>query len=166
MCDTGYSVKRLVEDLKELKARGEPEPALLEEVRDRVKRLLLMKHNWLRPRMRIVSADPSSPGVYLLHEEDDHSLAVFVVTWAPGEETPPHEHGTWAVIAGLEGWETQHRWKRVDGTLVRDGSERIDSNVVVALGTGAIHSVHNESGDVSVTLHVYGVHPDHAVPRD
>ena len=42
MCDTGYSVKQLAEDLRDLKARGEPEPVLLEEVSERVKRLLLM----------------------------------------------------------------------------------------------------------------------------
>jgi hypothetical protein len=90
-------VKRLVEDLQELKARGEPEPVLLEEVSERVKRLLLMKHNWLRGSMCKLSADGST-GIYQLHEEPDHSLAVFVVTWPPGEETRPHEHrpGPWS----------------------------------------------------------------------
>lgn len=166
MCDTGYSVKRLVEDLRELKARGEPEPVMLEEVRELVKRLMLMKHNWLRGSMRVPSADPSSPGVYRLHEEPDHSLSVFVHTWAPGEETRPHNHGTWAVIGGLEGWETQHRWKLLDdGSVVRDRSERVDERTIVALDSQAIHSVHNDSGAVSVTLHVYGVDPEYTGRR-
>ena len=169
MCDTGYSVKRLVEDLKRLQAHGEPEAALLEEVRERVKRLLLMKHNWLRSSMCVPGADPSSPGCYKLHEEPDHSLAVFVVTWAPGGETPPHDHGTWAVIAGLDGWETLHRWKRVDdgsNPVVRDGSERVDTKAIVAMDSSAIHSVQNDSGAVSVTLHVYGMDPDYTDGRD
>jgi len=167
MCDTGYSLKRLVEDLQDLKARGEPEPALLEEVSERVKRLLLMKHNWLRGSMCKLAADGTT-GIYQLHEEPDRSLAVFVVTWPPGEETRPHEHRTWAVVGGLDGWETQHLWKRLDdgsksghAELVRERSERIDSSTIVTLGSNAIHSVQNDSGALSVTLHIYGMHPDY-----
>jgi len=155
VCDTGYSVKRLAEDLGRLKARGEPEAAMLEEVRGRVKELLLMKHNWLRSRMCVPGA------AHLLHEEEDHSLAVFVFAAAAGEESSPHDHGTWVVIAGLDGWQTNHRWKRVDGELVAEGSGRIDSNAIVALPAGSIHSMLNDSGAVAVTLHVYGMHPDY-----
>jgi predicted metal-dependent enzyme (double-stranded beta helix superfamily) len=170
MCDTGYSVKRLVEDLRLLKARGGPEPALLEEVQECVKRLMLMKHNWLRSSMTMPSEEPQSAGVFQLHEEPDHSLAIFVVTWMPGEETPAHDHGTWAVVGGLEGWETQHRWKRLDdgskpgyAEVVRDRSERIDTRTVAALDSKAIHSVQNDSGAKSVSLHVYGMHVDYTV---
>jgi predicted metal-dependent enzyme (double-stranded beta helix superfamily) len=161
MCDTGYSVKRLVEDLRDLKARGEPEPVVLEAARDYVKRLVMMKHNWLRSSMTQAAEMPSEPGVYVLNEEPDHSLFVLVVTWPPGEETRPHDHATWSVIAGLQGYETQHRWKRVGEKLVREGSQRIDSTTIVTLESDAIHSVHNDSGAESVSLHVYGMHPDY-----
>ena len=157
MCDTGYSVKRLVEDLRELKGRGEPEAALLEAARDRVKSLLLMKHNWLRSSM-------CKPGIHQLHEEPDHSLAIYVVTWEPGEETTPHNHGTWTIIAGLDGWETQHRWKleprQIPNVVVRESSQRIDTATIIAMDSDAIHSVHNDSGALSVTLNVYGMNPD------
>ena len=155
MCDTGYSVKRLVEDLREIAALGAPEPEMLEQVRGKVKQLMMMKHNWLRPSMTATES-------CLLHEEHDHSLAVFVFTAQPGEEAEPHAHGTWVVIGGLEGWQTQHRWKREGGELVRDGSERIDTQTIVALESDAIHSLHNDSGANAVTLTVYGMHPDYA----
>jgi predicted metal-dependent enzyme (double-stranded beta helix superfamily) len=169
MCDTGYSVKRLVEDMKELREGGADDAAMAEAVPDLAKRLVLMKHNWLRPYMcEPNTSEPNSAGVFALHEEADHSLAVFVVTWLPGDETPPHDHGTWAVIAGLDGWETNHRWKRIDDGLVpgyadvrRDCSERIDAGTIVSLPPETIHSVHNDSGGKSVTLHIYGVHVDH-----
>lgn len=154
MCDTGYSVKRLVEDLREIAGLGAPEPEMLEAVRAKVKQLMLMKHNWLRSSMTATES-------WLLHEEPDHSLAVFVFTAKPGEEAQPHSHGTWVVIGGLEGWQTQHRWKRVGSELVRDGSERIDAKTIVALGSEAIHSLHNDSGAPAVTLNVYGMHPDY-----
>jgi len=154
VCDTGYSVKRLAEDLRAIAGRGGPEAEMLEQVRGKVKELMMMQHNWLRPSM--TKADS-----YLLHEEPDHTLAVFVYTSAPGEESPPHEHASWTVIGGLEGWQTHHRWKRAGAELVREGSERVDSVTIVALGSGAIHSVQNDSGARSVTLHVYGKNPDY-----
>ena len=169
MCDTGYSVKRLVEDMTELREGGADDAAMAEAVPELAKRLVLMKHNWLRSYMCEPNAsDRNAAGIYKLHEEPDHTLGVFVVTWLPGDETPPHDHGTWAVIAGLEGWETNHRWKRIDDGLVpgyadvrRDFSERIDEGTIVSLPTESIHSLHNDSGGKSVTLHIYGVNVDY-----
>ena len=51
MCDTGYSVRDLVADLRDMKARGADESRMLREAPDLVKRLVLMKHNWLRSYM-------------------------------------------------------------------------------------------------------------------
>ena len=169
MCDTGYSLKRLVEDMKALRDGGADDAAMAERVPELAKRLVLMKHNWLRDHMCAPNAaDPGSAGIYALHEEPDHSLAVFVVTWLPGDETPAHDHGTWAVIAGLEGWETNHWWQRIDDGLIpgyadvrRAGFRRIDAGTIVAMPPEAIHSLHNDSGGKSVTLHIYGVNVDY-----
>ena len=169
MCDTGYSVKRLVEDLKALRSGGADDAAMAGSVPDLARQLVQMKHNWLRPHMCEPHAtDRNSAGIHALHEEPDHTLAIFVVTWLPGDETPAHNHGTWAVIAGLEGWETNHWWRRTDAGLVpgyadvqRAGSQRIDPGTVVAMPGEAIHSLHNDSGGKSVTLHLYGMNVDY-----
>jgi predicted metal-dependent enzyme (double-stranded beta helix superfamily) len=169
MCDTGYSVKQLAADLRDLKEQGLDDEAMVREVPDLAKRLVLMKHNWLRSYMREPNPEPgASAATYRLHEEPDHSLAVFVVTWLPGDETPPHDHGTWAVIAGLHGHETNHWWKRTDdgsvpgfASVERAGSERIDSGTIIAMPPRAIHSLHNDSDAVSVTLHIYGRNVDY-----
>ena len=161
MCDTGYTPRDLVADLRDLKARGAPEGEMLEEVSGLVKRLVMMKHNWLRPSMQVPSGDITQASIYPLHEEPDHSLTVNVVTWMAGRENRPHNHETWAVIGGLVGWETQHRWKRVgEDTVERILTEKIDPKTVVTLDSQAIHSVHNDSGELSVTLHVYGMNPE------
>ena len=166
MCDTGYTVRDFVADLRELAGRGESEAVVLEEVREMVKRLLLMKHNWLRSSMQQPSGDPERPTIYKLHEEPDHSITVNVVTWMPGRETRPHNHETWAVVGGLSGWETQHLWKRVDDDRVeRISTERIDAKTIVTLDSQTIHSVHNDSGALSVTLHVYGRDPEYTDRR-
>jgi predicted metal-dependent enzyme (double-stranded beta helix superfamily) len=168
MCDTGYSTKRLVADLRDLRLRYPMEKQLLEAIPDLAKRMVLNKHNWLRPHMCEPGLDAGQAGVYTLHEEPDHSLAIFVVTWLPGDETPPHNHATWAVIAGLEGHETNHWWRRTDDGTVpgyakieRAGSLRIDPANIVAMPGEAIHSLHNDSDAASITLHLYGRNVDY-----
>jgi len=170
MCDTGYSIRDLVSDLRSLKRQGLDDDAMAREAPDLVKRLVLMKHNWLRPSMCVPNAERgASAATYRLHEEPDHSLALFVVTWLPGDETPPHDHGTWAVIAGLDGHETNHWWRRIDdgsvpgyARVARAGQERIDPSRIVALPRPSIHSLHNDSDAASVTLHLYGINVDFA----
>jgi predicted metal-dependent enzyme (double-stranded beta helix superfamily) len=163
MCDTGYTVRDLAADLRELKAQGLDEPAMLREAPELVKRLVLMKHNWLRPYM---TTPPAGPGPamsrYVLHEEPDHSLALLVVTSRPGQENAPHDHGTWAVIAGLEGWETHCLWKGAGGDEVEalHAGKRVDAATVVTVPSDAIHSLHNDSDAVAVTLQLYGMNVD------
>lgn len=169
MCDTGYSLKRLVGDLRFLRAQAADDAEMAEQVPELAKRMVLARHTWLRPNMCIPNAaDSNAAGVYQLHEEPDHSLAIFVVTWLPGDETPPHDHGTWAVIAGLDGHETNHWWKRTDDGSIpgyadvrRAGSQRIDPSSIVAMPPEAIHSLHNDSDALSITLHLYGMNVDH-----
>ena len=54
----------------------------------------------------------------MLHEENDHTNAVFLLSWLPDRGTPAHDHGTWAVVAGIEGEEKETMWQRND-----DGSK-------------------------------------------
>ena len=162
MCDTGYTVRDLAADLRDLKAQGLDEPAMLREAPELVKRLILMKHNWLRSYM---TTPPSQPGPamtrHVLHEEPDHSLALFVVTSRAGQRNEPHDHGTWAVIAGLDGWETHCFWKRTGGDEVEPAAKgRLDAATVVTVPSDAIHSLTNDSDAAAVTLQLYGMNVD------
>ena len=168
MCDTGYTIKQLVPALRELRLRVPDEAGMILAVPDLARRLVRYQHNWLRDSMCVPSPEPGRAGTFTLHEEPDHSLAVIVVTWLPGEETPPHDHGTWAVIAGLRGRETNHWWKRLDdgsrpgyAEVKRNGHVRVEPDTVIAMGARRIHSVQNDSKDVSVSLHIYGMHVDY-----
>lgn len=57
-------------------------------------------------------------GVHMLHEEPNHDLAVFLVSWLPNRGTTPHNHKTWAVVVGIEGQEQEVNYDRLD-----DGSK-------------------------------------------
>ncbi len=169
MCDTGYTVRDLVSDLRDMKERGAKEGEMLAEAPDLLKRLVLMKHNWLRSYMyEPVRAASEGSSSYRIHEEPDHSLSLFVVTWPPTAETQPHDHGTWVVVAGLEGREIHHRWKRTNGgdEVERSGEDRIETGTIVTLPRDAIHSFENDSGTVSVTLQLYGTNTDYTEHRN
>jgi predicted metal-dependent enzyme (double-stranded beta helix superfamily) len=168
MCDTGYTVKEFVTDLRDLKSRGLDEVALLAEARDLASRLMLMKHNWLRSYMMAPPEPADHPfSRHKLHEESDHSLLVLVVTLGAGRHTAPHDHGTWALVAGLDGHETNRRWRLAsDGGVEPDGEQAIDSATIVSISSGEIHSLHNETGAPSVTLQVYGSNPEFTPHRN
>ncbi len=104
-------------------------------------------------------------GFQVLHEEPDHTLAVAVLSWLPGRGTPPHDHGTWGLVVGVEGDEVNEFWKRVDdGTKPGHAELQKLSEKVFAPGQtllltpNIIHSVRNDSDEISVSLHIYGKH--------
>ena len=49
--------------------------------------------------------------LYLLSEDEDLNNALYLYRPAPGMSTPPHDHSTWAVIAGIEGEEPNTVWQ-------------------------------------------------------
>jgi predicted metal-dependent enzyme (double-stranded beta helix superfamily) len=82
-----------------------------------------------------------------------------------GRGAPPHNHGTWAVVAGVDGEETNVFWKRLDdgsrpgyAEIVRTGETPFGPGDVVSFLPAQIHSVVNATGEVTVSLHVYGKH--------
>jgi predicted metal-dependent enzyme (double-stranded beta helix superfamily) len=102
-------------------------------------------------------------GLHVLHEEADHTLFVIVAAWLPGRGVAPHNHGTWAVVAGVDGEERNVFWTRLDDGS-RPGFAQIQQQRdkvfgpgdVLTLLPGAIHSVVNDTAQVTVSLHVYG----------
>ena len=162
-----YSIASLVDDLRRIVAETPDEAEILSRARPLARRAALSKDTWLEKRF--YTADPEQGfGVYLLHEEPDHSLAVFAVSWLPNRGAPPHDHGTWAIVAGVDGPEKNEFYERLDDRSRRGYAElkKIGEKVfgvgdVLAMRTGQVHSIWNESDAVSVSLHVYGRNIQH-----
>ena len=56
----------------------------------------------------------SKAKLYLLSEDDRHEYALYAVSEKLGNMSPPHDHTTWAVIAGIEGEELNKFYRRLD----------------------------------------------------
>jgi predicted metal-dependent enzyme (double-stranded beta helix superfamily) len=162
-----FGVRDLVAALREARDHALDERDMLRRVRALASRAAERRDDWLKPEMCRPDSEQGF-GICVLHEEDDHQLAVFVASWLPGRGTPPHDHGTWAVVAGIDGIERNTFWKRLDdgaqpgyAEIVPVGERDFGAGEVLALPRGAIHSVHNHTDRVSVSLHIYGHHVNH-----
>ena len=160
---TPYTLEQYVRDLRTITAQ-ETDPV---KITDRVAPLakkFAQSPGWFRPEYRECNAEQGF-GVHLLHEEPNHDLAVFLVSWLPNRGTSPHNHKTWAVVVGIEGQEQEINYKRVDdGTkpgfadLKRGGERVMATGDIARCYPEHIHSVRNVGRDISMSLHTYGRH--------
>lgn len=159
-----YPIAQLVSDVKRVCAQFEDERQILSNVRPLARRAALSRSSWLEDRMYGADATQGF-GVHLIHEEPDHTIAILALSWLPDRGAPPHDHGTWAVVAGVDGPEKNEFFERADdlsrpgyAELRKIGEKVCGVGDVVALPRGTIHSVWNETDKVSLSLHIYGRH--------
>ncbi|MDJ0957253.1 MAG: cysteine dioxygenase family protein [Arenicellales bacterium] len=158
-----YSFANYIEDLRRISGETNDEDEIIRYVGPLAQRLALQK-SWLQQEHYDCDSEQGFLA-HLLHEEPDHTLAVFVVSWLPSRGAPPHDHGTWAVVAGVEGVERNIRYKRLDDGTCADYAElevksTLDAGAgeLICMKTGGIHSVRNETDQITLSLHTYGKH--------
>ena len=163
MNDSAYALAEFIGDMRRIVAAGRDENEIIMGMRPLVQRFA-KSSSWRKPDHYKVDPEQGF-GVYPLHEEPDRSLAVFAVSWSPGRGTPPHDHGIWSVVVGVDGPEKNLFWERVDdgsrsgyAELRKIGEKVFGPGEVLAMPAGTIHSVVNESAEVTMSLHVYGKH--------
>lgn len=97
---------------------------------------------------------------YQLHEEPDGSYAMYAVAMKPGHQQPPHNHTTWAAIAGVRGRERNRLYVREPAQPHARVRHLIDINVdhgrVIAMGPDDVHSIEVLGPDEALHLHLYG----------
>ena len=59
-------------------------------------------------------------GIYRLSEDPDHRFALYASAGGPGKKVPPHNHTTWAIIAGVHGAERNVVYDRLDNGARED----------------------------------------------
>jgi len=158
-----YTLDDLIADMRDITSETADEHETIAALRPLVHRLALSEQ-WRDPRYYQADAEQGF-GAQLLHEEQDHALAVLVASWMPGRGAPPHDHGVWAIVAGVDGSERNTFFERIDdrsrpgyAELRAIGQQVLGPGDVLAMPSGTIHSVRNDSDRVAVSLHVYGKH--------
>lgn len=163
MKDSNYSLEEYVEDLRQITAEETDEKAIFKRLAPLAQQLATTPGLITEKHMQC--DEEQGFGFHTLFEEDDHSNAVFVLSWLPDRGTPAHDHGTWAVVAGIAGAEKETHWNRIDDGS-REGYAELEktSEAVMTAGMvscvleGDIHTVWNVSDEISLSLHTYGKH--------
>jgi len=161
-----YSLDQYIRDLRAITAK-ETDPARITELVAPLAKKFAQAPGWMRPEYRECDAEQGF-GVHLLHEEPNHDLAVFLLSWLPNRGTTPHNHKTWAVVVGMEGQEHEVNYERLDdgrtpgyADLKRGGQQLMGAGDIACCYPEHIHSVWNVGDDISMSLHTYGRHINH-----
>jgi predicted metal-dependent enzyme (double-stranded beta helix superfamily) len=163
-----YSIAQYVDDLRRITAKTASENDIFEQVGPLAKRLA-NEDSWIEDRF-YEPDEETGFSAFLLHEEQDHSLAILAVSWTPEMGVGPHDHGTWAVVVGVDGIERNIRYQRLDDRSNPDYAEleikdesRAGPGDLVCIKKGGIHSVRNDSDKVTLSLHTYGTHVNYTI---
>ena len=103
-------------------------------------------------------------GVHLLAEDPDGRFALYVSAGRKGHKQPPHNHTTWACIAGVHGAEHNVVYRRVDdrsrngwGQLQKVSELTVKRGNAVAYAPDDFHTIEFVGDDAPVHLHLYGL---------
>ena len=125
----------------------------------------LSKHKHLFSADHFPNPEPgSSARLYLLSEDDGGRFPLYLTCALPGGAVRPHNHGTWAVVAGLDGCEENRFFERVEGgnqpgpaTIKLADTKRVHDGESIALLPDDIHSVATPGDVPRRHFHMYGL---------
>ena len=110
--------------------------------------------------------------IYRLAEDADHRFALYLSCGVPNKRTPPHNHTTWAVIAGVDGEEENTFYERTDdgsvpgrATLKPVREQVVRPGSAVTLMPEDIHHIQTPPDKPNMHLHMYGLSLEHLPHR-
>lgn len=124
-------------------------------------RKLLTSSYWLQLEF---DYPPKNPGwsVRFLYQEQDFLLTVQTVCWLPGKISPIHNHGTWGIVALIDGQEKNYFWRRNPSQeyphrIQKVGEYTLEPGEIIGFLPQAIHSVEAMGEEPTVSFNVYGI---------
>lgn len=116
---------------------------------------------------RHYQSHPTHHARNLVYNAPDASLSLYTMVWSPGQWTPVHDHGSWGVVAVMEGVLEERSYVRLSPDRGADDGIRLVRGGVVLLGRGAVTSFVPNPDHIHVTgvpaersrvvsLHLYG----------
>jgi len=111
-------------------------------------------------------------GVYEVSEDPDGRFALYASAAHPGHAQPPHNHTTWACIAGVYGVEVNRLYRIVAGGH-EPGPAQLELASEIPLGAGdqiflgpdAVHDIRVIEPATAMHLHLYGLGLPHLDKR-
>jgi predicted metal-dependent enzyme (double-stranded beta helix superfamily) len=83
-------------------------------------------------------------------------LTLLKVRFPHGRRTPPHDHGTWAMILLLSGSEKNTLYRRDHGALRKAGEVTLTRGAILPMLAETVHVAECLGDAPAIGLHVYG----------
>ena len=144
--------RQLVEELVVLP----PGSATLAEIAERLGEFA-RSPVWLANPFRKAAAGEEL--VYELAVRAGGHPSLYLVSDGAKVTSPPHCHGTWAIIVGIRGQELNHRYtlqSAEERTVARGSAVAVGPGQVLTLDRDAIHSTEVQGNSATFHLHLYG----------
>ena len=107
-----------------------------------------------------------SSHVYRISEDpNDHRFALYVQSARAPTSTPPHNHDTWAVIAGINGNELNRFYRATEEGVEVVGSHVVQAGTGVTLLPDDLHSIHITDEGCVINFHMYGLGLEYLTKR-
>ena len=156
------AVVETVEAVRAIVRESGETPAALQQIKERL--IQLASRAELFPESSFPVTSEQVGRIYRLAEDADHRFALFASAGVPGRAAPPHNHTTWAVIAGVYGAEHNVFYRRADdgtnpgrGRLERTGELTVVSGNACALMPDDFHTIEVRGDHPALHLHLYGI---------
>src|SRR6266478_3113984 len=114
-------------------------------------------------------------GIYRLSEDPDHRFALYASAGGAGKKVPPHNHTTWAIIAGVHGAERNVVYERLDNgaqegvVKLREAPAKektLRRGDVICYLPDDFHHIETPAGSGdALHLHFYGLSLEHLPDR-
>jgi predicted metal-dependent enzyme (double-stranded beta helix superfamily) len=130
----------------------------LQAIVPRVRRLLT--GSWLEI-MPILPDPDLGWEVVTLYDEPLFPLTVQMVAWAPGTQSPVHNHGCWGIVALMSGQEHNQFWRRSPTDESPDrlevtGETIVDPGQIITFLPEAIHQITALGSTPTISFNLYG----------
>ena len=166
-----------ITDLLDQVPNEQDEWNFLPQIRMRVRQLITNSY-WLSTQKPTANRK-TGVAIETLYDEIGYPLTVQNVLSMPGSVSPIHNHGTWGVIAILEGKEKHTFWKQVDPIhqpfrIEAVGEKIFGPGEIISFMPQTIHQVSISGNLPSFTFQIYGdtqprsryeYHPDKGTAR-
>jgi len=154
--------QNLIETTKEILASRPLDREALALIEKEVTKLSDKTELWGEDDFRSPSLEEKQ-NRYLIAQESDEGLSLYLNVMQPGKKIQPHNHTTWACVGAVEGVEINTLYDRVDDGS-EEGKAELKQTAIVDLKPGNaismladdIHSVEIGGTEVIRHLHFYG----------
>lgn len=147
-------IEAAIDEIRTIMAEG-----ISIETLERAKRVLisLCERAELFPREDFPVPDGDlTERTFLLREDDDGALALYVNSGLPAQSYRPHNHGgAWAIVAAVEGSERHDLYTCEQEKLEHAGEVVVQPGTAVSMLPEGIHAIQGVGDQPLLHLHLY-----------